>query len=104
MARFFPATPPVHIEFSELKTWHALTALDDQWSIHHFVKWQSLRRGRQGDGEADFVLIHPQRGIVVLEVKGGSIDVADGSWFSVSRYGSRNEIKNPFDQAIISKY
>lgn len=55
---------------SERIVLEALSRLPDEWHVFHSVRWQSLRNGRQGDGEADFVLVHRQRGILVLEVKG----------------------------------
>jgi hypothetical protein len=104
MARFYPTLQPPGLVHSESTVWIALTALDDQWRVFHSVRWQSVRRGRQGDGEADFILLHPSRGIVVLEVKGGDVEVAEGSWFSTDRRGTRHRIKNPFEQAIDSKH
>jgi hypothetical protein len=89
---------------SERKVARALEALDEQWTIIHGVTWQSARNGREGDGEADFLLLHPRYGIIVLEVKGGGIDVSLGKWTSRNRYGETVEIKNPFDQAKDSKH
>ena len=45
--------------------------------------WHSLRiRDEQGiDGEGDFVIVDPKRGLLVVEVKGGRIEVRDGRWF-----------------------
>lgn len=63
-----------------------------------------MRNGRQGDGEADFVLLHPRDGIFFVEVKGGStIEIEDGQWLTWSN-GTAKPIKNPFEQAKISKY
>ena len=46
--------------------------------------WHSLRLHVPGgsDTEADFVLASPKRGLLVLEVKGGKIEVRDGMWLS----------------------
>jgi hypothetical protein len=78
--------------------------LGNDWTILHHVSWQSLRDGRQGDGEADFLLVHPKIGLIVIEVKGGGIDVHDGRWYSTDRNGVRHPIKNPYEQAVASKY
>lgn len=45
--------------------------------------WHSLRvRDPHGyEGEGDFVLAHPDRGLLVLEVKGGRVEQRDGRWF-----------------------
>lgn len=100
----FPPTVPAGTPRSERRVFHALGGLDDDWIVFHSVAWQGIRHGRQGDGEADFVLAHASFGITVVEVKGGSIDVVDGQWYSTSRDGSRHEIRDPFRQAVDSKF
>jgi hypothetical protein len=49
-----------------------------------WTAWHSLKiRVKSGYlGETDFVLAHPDRGMLVLEVKGGAIEQRDGRWFS----------------------
>jgi hypothetical protein len=81
-----------------------LKTLSSQWTVLHHVSWQSLRDGRQGDGEADFLLIHPKMGLIVLEVKGGGIQVENGRWCTTDRYGHVHTIKNPYEQATASKH
>ena len=63
------------------------------------MSWQSPIGKRQADGEADFVMIHPDHGVLVVEVKGGRIRTSEGEWYSVDRHGAEHEIKNPFEQA-----
>ena len=90
--------------WAESQVFEAFRKLDDDWLCYYSVPWQSLRKGRQGDGEADFVLVHPSQGIFVVEVKGGStIELKDGEWFTWSQ-GTQKLIKNPFEQAKDSKY
>jgi hypothetical protein len=76
--------------------------LDDQFTVFHQMPWQlrDLRNGAQ-DGEADFIIAHPDLGILVLEVKGGIIHY-DGR--AVQRFSNNNAIKDPFEQARSSKY
>lgn len=88
---------------SEQKVWRALSALPDEWRVFHSVRWQSIRGGRQGDGEADFLLLHRSFGLVVLEIKGGGISIRDGQWYSENKEGVFR-IKDPFAQAVASKY
>lgn len=90
---------------SELKVIAALRKFD---ALHclalHSIAWQGIRSNRQGDGEADFVILDGNRGILVLEVKGGGIEMVDGAWFSTNARNERNAIKNPFEQARSSKH
>lgn len=81
--------------------------LDNSYTVFHSVSWQSIEsNGRPRDGEADFVVAHPQRGILVMETKGGRIDFnpRSGRWTSTSAGGRVSNIKDPFGQARNSKY
>ncbi|WP_181303751.1 NERD domain-containing protein/DEAD/DEAH box helicase [Rhodanobacter sp. PCA2] len=93
-----------HPPQSEREVLGALARLSDDWIVFHSVRWQSLRAGRQGDGEADFLVAHRKHGLVVLEVKGGGIVIEDGRWTSVDRHGHSHAIKNPYVQATHSKH
>ena len=50
-------------------------------------------------GEIDFLLLIPQAGIYVMEVKGGDVRCHDGVWYFTDRYGNTNKNKSPFNQA-----
>jgi hypothetical protein len=81
--------------------------LEDEYTIFHGVAWPSLdAEGRPRDGEADFVIAHPQRGILVMEVKGGAIRYSPrtGQWTSTDRTGQVHDVKAPFAQAKDNKY
>ena len=104
MARYIGLGQDDPSEDSEHRVATALRALPDDWIIIHHVTWQSQRGRRQGDGEADFVLLHPKRGLLVLEVKGGGIEIRDGRWFTKDRRGDCHGIKNPYEQATDSKH
>jgi hypothetical protein len=60
--------------------------LPPTWTAWHSLK---VRDGRQWEGEGDFVLAIPERGFLVLEVKGGAIEQRDGLWFQNSRQMER---------------
>jgi hypothetical protein len=105
MPKFFPTEPQQGTPGSERRVWDALSRLDPEWRVFHSVAWQSERAGREGDGEADFVLLHPRSGIVVLEVKGGELAIDRGRWTTLNRgTGAVHDIKNPFEQAKASKH
>ena len=88
---------------SERKVFDALKGLNDEWMVFHSVAWQGLRGRRQNDGEADFIVAHPEMGALVVEVKGGGITMLNGQWISTDRGGRRHNI-NPFAQVRDSKH
>ena len=98
----YPDALPGDASPSEKPVHRALAQLADPWRVFHSVAWQSVRKGRQGDGEADFVLLHPAHGLIVIEAKGGSIRLENGEWFSIGR-GGKHPI-DPFEQAVASKH
>ena len=89
-------------EPSELKAFDAFKGLSDDWHIFYSVAWVGVRGKRVGDGEADFVLVHPKHGAIIVEVKGGGISVEGGRWSSTGRSGA-HPIKDPFRQATETK-
>ncbi len=50
-------------------------------------------------GEIDFLILIPNGGIYVMEVKGGDVKCKDGVWYFTDRYGNVNRNKSPFNQA-----
>lgn len=93
---------------AEMKLYAALEAqLDDAYLVLHSVAWIARPTGEGArDGEVDFLIAHPQRGLLVIEVKGGRIDLdyARRNWTSTDRHGVVHPIHNPFDQAMRGKY
>jgi hypothetical protein len=75
-----------------------LEQLDETYVVYHSVDWV-LAGGVQG--EADFVIAHPEAGILVLEAKGGRIDYdpARRRWSQHGRSGSHDLDEDPFHQA-----
>jgi hypothetical protein len=73
---------------------------DDQLVAFHSVAWLVPTRGRPRQGEADFVLAHPEFGALALEVKGGGIryDARTHKWYSAGQAGEV-VIKDPARQA-----
>jgi hypothetical protein len=104
MARMYPARIRVETKSpAECKLYETLRdGLPGEYVVFHSVAWLVRNpRGGARDGEADFVIAHPERGILVLEVKGGAIryDGATNEWFSGSY-----AVKDPFEQAKGNKY
>jgi hypothetical protein len=104
MARFIPDVAPEDIVHdSERVVYEALRGLPAGFVVLHSFPW--LRPARDlaaeplREGEADFVILHPGRGLLVLEVKGGKPELMGRTW---SRGGK--ELRDPFDQARRSRY
>ncbi|MCB8953399.1 MAG: NERD domain-containing protein [Ardenticatenales bacterium] len=84
MAKMFPSIISPDVASQAEKTLYYLFSshLPNDYMVFHSVAWQSRSEiyGTR-DGEADFVIIHPRLGILVLDVKGG-----------VNNYGGENDI------------
>jgi hypothetical protein len=76
--------------------------LPDSYRVYHSVRW--LSKGRKGetpqDGEIDFVIAHPDRGFLLLEVKGGGVEYNPhrDTWTTTDRHGVTSEIDDPVAQ------
>lgn len=103
MAKMFPdhLRPDVKSPAERLLYKAFQEQLSDDFTVFHGVSWQvpDLRSGAK-DGEADFVIACPNLGILVLEVKGGSIryENTTDKWYS-----NDNSIKDPFQQGCDNK-
>lgn len=74
--------------------------LKPPWRLYRNVAWLGKRPGSEPqDGEADLVVAHPDRGVMVIEVKGGRIRrLGPDRWESIDRGGTAHPIKDPFAQ------
>tara|TARA_R110001599_G_scaffold263053_1_gene463643 strand:- start:4088 stop:5788 length:1701 start_codon:yes stop_codon:yes gene_type:complete len=105
--------PPVSIDDIKVKSERdvakaLIDKLPQDCIVYHSYPWLRLERHEYRpdsqslqEGEADFLIIWPDRGILVLEVKGGKIrfDHLTMQWFSTDFYGREHKIKDPFKQA-----
>jgi hypothetical protein len=91
---------------AERKVFEKLAQLPEPYVVFYSAAWQ-VRTSREGaqDGEADFIVAHPEKGIMILEVKGGRIryDASLQQWYSRDRNGMEHAIKDPIQQARNSK-
>jgi hypothetical protein len=81
--------------------------LSDDFEIYCSVSWILRREEDQArDGEADFLICHPDQGFLVIEVKGGGVgyDGLSGEWFSIDAKNQKHIIKDPVRQALRAKY
>jgi len=86
---------------AEGKVFDALEAsLGDNWEVFHSAAWVRRDKDRGvSDGEIDFVIAHPDEGILCLEVKGGGIECQRGAWRG-KHDGKWESIRDPFKQAV----
>lgn len=82
--------------------------LDDSFHVFYSSPWLGTDRlGNEKDGECDFLIAHPDHGILAIEVKGGreiSFDPQDGQWRSADHGGFVHKIKDPVEQARSAKH
>jgi hypothetical protein len=81
--------------------------LSAEYVVFFQVGWILRREDENArDGEADFLVCHPEKGYLCIEVKGGGIsfDAKIGEWASIDRYGEKHSIKDPVKQALHEKY
>ncbi|MFH7025315.1 MAG: NERD domain-containing protein [Heteroscytonema crispum UTEX LB 1556] len=87
---------------AEKKLFHIFAKnLSDDYIVFHGAWWQHIKYIVQ-DREADFIIIHPKKGILIVEVKGGKIsyDAVNMAW-----YTNESKMKiSPFIQAKDIKY
>jgi hypothetical protein len=92
---------------AEIQVYQALdNSLDDSWHVFWSVSWTLKRRNTAYDYETDFVVCHPEHGVLLIEVKGGRIS-KDGStetWISTDRFGKNHPIRNPAKQVQEAMY
>lgn len=102
-----PELNPESIENSgERAAYRALSEqLPEAWTIryHYPFCWKDGRRLREG--EADFIVIAPGKGIMIVEVKGSKgFDCVAGHWYRIKDDDSREKADNPFEQATRIKH
>ena len=102
MARCIPDTIPQRLYVkSEARLFERLRReLPDDYVLIHSLNIPGKRAG--SDVESDFVLLHPKCRLV-LEVKGGGIECAEGVWYTNNPKG-RFEITPPFHQARFNSF
>lgn len=107
MMKMYPERLPLSVRndskrSAECKVYDALCKLPDGYTVFYSVAWQ-VRESKKGvrDGEADFVIAHPDLGLMIFEVKGGRIhyDAHAMQWYSMDRTGTDIPIKDPVIQA-----
>jgi hypothetical protein len=98
----YPSPPPEPFPSSAEKQLYHLfdEQLSDEYIVMHGTPWMEANTERHHqEGEIDFLIIHPKIGLLVLEAKGGRIELRDGRWFSIDRHG----VVHPLNHSPISQ-
>lgn len=107
MAQMIPQTMEEdNNSFGERQVFEALRKLPDDYTVFHSVRWNDRNeKNTVVYGESDFTVFHPQKGIIVIEVKSGGIECVNNTWTYIrTDNGERHAMKNPLKQADRSKY
>lgn len=101
MAQIFPneIPPDISVTRSERAVFEALKRnLPDEYFVYYATPFIAAEKAEQG--EVDFIIVHPERGMLFLECKGGGIERDhDGFWYRLK--GKRREklARTPAEQA-----
>lgn len=105
MAKFYPTLiNTFHGSTGEREVYRALQSLGNDYIVFHSFRWLGTIGQRRSEGEADFIVIHPKKGILVIEVKAGGIAYRNGSWIQINRRTQQEKPINPLGQAAESQY
>lgn len=98
--RLIPENPIFATE-SERVIWESLKdSLSDGDVLIHGLRFTDRQAG---DVEIDILLLSPEKGAAVIEVKGGHVEYVNGEWILSNGNGSRRRI-HPTDQARRAKH
>lgn len=98
MAVMFPSSPRHYEPNSrEDEVFYALRDhLPDDYFVYHSFKQKFVNGERQYGSEIDFVIFHPKKGILCLEVKNSAVTQdKNGYW----HYSNKTTTESPFEQA-----
>lgn len=86
---------------AERDCYEALMKLPESYTVIHSFRWSNPRSHfkLKRNGEADFVVVHPNKGFIVIEVKAGHISYKDGSFYYQNGMNT-----NPMQQADDSMF
>ena len=105
MAVFIPSIKPEDFNnsYGEKKVYEALRSLSDQYTVLYSLSWVGINADRT-IGEADFVILHPVKGILVIEVKSGEIEFKDRKWIQTNTRSGVSKRIDPLGQARKSQF
>jgi len=101
MAKMFPPDGPSNPNlYGESQVYRLLAQLEDDFYIFQDRYWIfKNKEGCRTERETDFLLVHPQKGLLIIEVKGGTQFSYDGEhdqWKS----GDKQCYRNPYKKQL----
>lgn len=86
---------------AELDLYEKLNELPEPFVVFHSVSW--IGRENRSVGEIDFLIAHPDYGLLVLEVKGGEVFIEregnHNQWYSRDHFGNVHKLGDPCSQS-----
>ena len=79
--------------------------LSDEYYVLHSFRTVQLKNEFSNslrDGEIDFIIFNPKKGLIIIEAKSGEFQIKDGQWYYQN--GLQMSHGGPFQQATINKY
>jgi hypothetical protein len=108
MAKIIPELDLMTIENqAERDFYKACQSLSDDYTVLYSMKFRHNNEDNTKRllKEADFVILHKNKGFIVIEVKFGEITYQDGKWFWSKQNSQLKELrKNPIWQASSAKH
>lgn len=107
MAIMIPDPPlDFHGSPGERAVYDALRTLPESVHVFHSLPWIRTPGTRTApQGESDFLVFDPERGLIVIEVKSGGIRVDAGQWYQRNLTTQiENRMQNPAEQANRSRW
>ena len=116
MAKIFPKEIPLDVKNDPKRRAERILfdgfkeLLNDEIIIYYSKNWRNFQIDKYNrnsifiNGEADFIIIWPTYGILIIECKGGGIEINNGDFFTTDRNSQKIKIKNPYKQAYESRY
>ena len=99
MAKLIPSIDTTHFNHDSERTvaLQLIKQLPDDYVVYHSYEWLKLTSNILEEGEIDFIIVAPTKGILVIEVKGGMNITYSSS--SMNWLRGQSVMKDPFHQS-----
>jgi len=105
MAKMIPDLSPESITNNGERLFYGAAAgLPDDYTVLYSYKYRSEDDEFDSIREADFIIVHPSFGYVVVEVKQGDVSFNSGIWYEYKNGSYQPMRDNPEEQAIRAMY